>query len=113
MDAAPRKTYPRAIPHRSPDEIAAQTQRLRDEMAKLAAQSARQRRWNRALSATLAIVVVLGIAVALYLKNPGSGNPVASPAAEQTPPHADAALNGPLASQPAAKEPTPKELSPP
>src|SRR5260370_41886832 len=103
MDAAPRKTYPRAIPHRSPDEIAAQGQRLRDEIETLAAESARQRRWNYALSATLALVVVLGIAVALYLKNPGPGNPVASPPAEQTPPHADAALKVPSPAQPTPK----------
>lgn len=86
MDATPRKAYPRAIPHRSPEEIAAQTQRLRDDMHKLATDSARQRRWNYALSATLALVVVLGVAVTLYLKTPGSGNPVG--ATEPSPPPA-------------------------
>jgi hypothetical protein len=109
MEAAPRKNYPRAIPLRSPEEIAAQTQRLRDEMAQLATQSAQQRRWNYALSTALALVVVLGIAVALYLKSPGPGTSVASPAAELATPHADAALKGPSTSQPAANEPPAKD----
>src|SRR5260370_26930357 len=53
------------------------------------------------------MVAVLGIAVALYLKNPGPANPLAQPAAEQTPLHADAALKAPSPAQPTPKEPSP------
>jgi hypothetical protein len=70
-----KRTYPRALPHRSPDELAAQSDRLRDAMDELAVQSARLRRWIYSLAAALGIALAAGAALGIYWMSTRAGPP--------------------------------------
>src|SRR6516162_8161595 len=72
MENSLKKSYPRAIPHRSPEEMAAQSDRLRASMERLAAQSARLRRWMFVLAAGFAGVLLFGAGSVIYLLNANS-----------------------------------------
>jgi hypothetical protein len=65
MDASAKKDYPRALPHRSPDAIAAQAAQMRHAMEKVAAQSARLRRLTYYALGGLALVLAVALTAVL------------------------------------------------
>ena len=75
METSPRKAYPRALPYRSPDAIAADAERrqeqMQDRLDDLTAQAGHLRRYTRGLSLALAAAVVLAITLTVLLvRNP-------------------------------------------
>ena len=93
METSTRKAYPRALPHRSPEEMAAQANQMRASMLELALQTARQRRWLYGLAAALVVVLALGATTTVYLVNTAgaAGGPAAAKAPEETASKDDAA----------------------
>jgi hypothetical protein len=82
METSPRRAYPRALPYRSPDAIAADAERqqeqMQDRLDDLAAQAGHLRRYTRGLSLALAAAVVLAVTLTVLLvRNPTT--PAASP----------------------------------
>ncbi len=84
----PKTSYMRSLPFRSPDDLAAQTERLKNYSEKLAQQSAQLWRWTYGLAAAgFAVLVLVVAAVVIFLNQGRSAPPAAAPPA----PVADAA----------------------
>lgn len=82
MDTSTRKNnYLRALPFRSPEEQAAEVERLRGLEDKLAAQSMRLRRWSFYLAGAVGVAIVVAVAMSLLQRSsaPIGANPSLSP----------------------------------
>jgi hypothetical protein len=106
MDPSPSKSYLRALPYRSPDEIAADAERRQDEMRDrlddLTMQAGHLRRCTHALGVALIGAVVLATALTVYLLQHA-----APPATAQACTEAPATLVPSPPPRPALTPPTP------
>jgi hypothetical protein len=117
MEMLPRKSYPRALPHRSPEVVAAETERrheqMQDRVEDLAAEAGQLRRCTYALGLTLAGAALLATMVTVFMLQRANSADSGKPAIEAL--SAETIKPVPTPSKPAAPashQPPPEGVAP-